>query len=404
MLIKLFTDIYKQLLFVFSILILLQGCSSLPKHLKPSKDEVLFSLENKSFSDYLEDTKSYISKNRVFMNSENKALEIEANSPFEIKPDITKCQNNTKPKNGILLIHGLGDSPYSMEDLAKEFSENCFLVRTILLPGHGTKPGDTLLMSSKQWYDVSYFALKQLKKDVENVYLGGFSTGANISTLLAYKDPEVRGLALYSPAFSLKRDARALLPFMDIFTDWLIENPIYDYAKYNSFSINSLQEFYVTSDDVKEKFSKNLKLDIPTFIAISENDSVVDVSFIEKAFKENFTNSSNKMMVFTKKDSKFSENPDSRFIIKDGFLPSKRIFSFSHMSIPNRSDNKHYGRNADYRNCIMRFNDKCEKSDEKSLWYGDYPDKYENNAMSRLTFNPYFEEMSELTIKTLLKF
>lgn len=89
-----------------------------------------------SFDAYVNDTQDWLLKNRVFM-TENKQLEIQLNSPTEYKP----ASPNGK---AVLLVHGLGDSPYSFNDIATHLSEQGYLVRTVLLPGHGSRVGDLI--------------------------------------------------------------------------------------------------------------------------------------------------------------------------------------------------------------------------------------------------------------------
>ena len=48
----------------------------------------------------------------------------------------------------------------------------CFLVLTMLLPGHGTRPGDLLDVTRGDWLGAARFGLATLKADA-----GGFSLG-----------------------------------------------------------------------------------------------------------------------------------------------------------------------------------------------------------------------------------
>ena len=88
-----------------------------------------------NFSEYVNENKQWLKDNRVFL-SKNQNLELSLNTPFERRPI------NQKVSKGILLVHGLGDSPGYFEDLTQELVSNGFLVRTVLLTGHGSKPAD----------------------------------------------------------------------------------------------------------------------------------------------------------------------------------------------------------------------------------------------------------------------
>jgi hypothetical protein len=54
-------------------------------------------------------------------------------------------------KGGILLIHGLTDSPYSMKHLAQTFYKKGFYVLALRMPGHGTVPSSLADATWKDW-------------------------------------------------------------------------------------------------------------------------------------------------------------------------------------------------------------------------------------------------------------
>jgi hypothetical protein len=55
-------------------------------------------------------------------------------------------------KGGILLIHGLTDSPYSMKHLAQIFYKKGFYVLALRMPGHGTAPSSLADVAWKDWH------------------------------------------------------------------------------------------------------------------------------------------------------------------------------------------------------------------------------------------------------------
>src|SRR5262245_30682114 len=60
------------------------------------------------------------------------ALETPYNRSFELVPE--------RIRGGVLLVHGLTDSPYMMRGLAELFYQHGFYVLALRLPGHGTAP------------------------------------------------------------------------------------------------------------------------------------------------------------------------------------------------------------------------------------------------------------------------
>src|SRR5476649_67099 len=119
-----------------------------------------------------------------YLNSRtDHAAELAWNAPREWRP-------TGVPKGGILLVHGLGDSPWSFHDVGAKLAEQGFLVRTVLLPGHGTQPADMLDVTLEQWQQVVREQAAILSREVPKVYLGGFSTGANLVLDYAYGHDE----------------------------------------------------------------------------------------------------------------------------------------------------------------------------------------------------------------------
>ena len=115
--------------FTFAIsaisLSLLSGCISFgqdaPKEVMP--------LGQSSFEQYVKETSQWIERNRRFATPDHQ-VELSHQVPFEIKP--------VKPNGkGILMIHGFTDSPYNFHDIANRLAERGFLVRAVVLPGHG---------------------------------------------------------------------------------------------------------------------------------------------------------------------------------------------------------------------------------------------------------------------------
>ncbi|SQC42641.1 membrane protein [Klebsiella pneumoniae] len=46
-----------------------------------------------------------------------------------------------KPRGGVVLLHGLTDSPYSVRYLAQLWQQRGYVAVVPRLPGHGTAPG-----------------------------------------------------------------------------------------------------------------------------------------------------------------------------------------------------------------------------------------------------------------------
>ncbi len=175
---------------------------------QPSGLNTLFKGGQEAFADYVLYTRGMLAVARADQGAGNFAQIVDGNAPFELKPagDFPKGQN--KPyRRGVLLTHGLTDSPYFMRYFAEFFQQNGFRVMAILLPGHGTRPGDLLDVSWREWAKAVAYGTDKLAAEVDDVYLAGYSAGAALSIYQSVGDNRVRGLFLFSPAIEVTRRA-----------------------------------------------------------------------------------------------------------------------------------------------------------------------------------------------------
>jgi len=97
------------------------------------------------------------------------------NFSFELQPDSITA--------GVLLVHGLSDSPHHIRALAEIFREQGCYVIGLRLPGHGTIPAALLEVDRKDWRAAVAFGAAMVQKRLSHVpgqpkfYAGGFSTG-----------------------------------------------------------------------------------------------------------------------------------------------------------------------------------------------------------------------------------
>ena len=249
-----------------------------------------------NFSEYVNENKQWLKDNRVFL-SKNQNQELSLNTPFERKP------MNQKVSKGILLVHGLGDSPGYFEDLTQELVSHGFLVRTVLLTGHGSKPADLINVEFEEWENLVSHHIKLLEKEVDELWLGGFSTGANLVTSYALEnEKDISGLLLFSPGFASNQDT--LLPLSGIgtyFKTWLFQNDnSQNILRYESLSMNASNLYYKSLQRVQEEL-ENKSFSKPVFVTISEDDSVIKAEEIVSIFSNNFKNPNSQLLWFGKK-------------------------------------------------------------------------------------------------------
>ncbi len=117
---------------------------------QPSGLNATFRGGDLAFADYVALTRDMLRAAHARLGTTELETVVAGNMPFALKPRV--ADGISKPyRRGILLTHGLTDSPYFMRHLANFFAEQGFLVLAILLPGHGTQPGDLLDVDWREW-------------------------------------------------------------------------------------------------------------------------------------------------------------------------------------------------------------------------------------------------------------
>lgn len=334
------------------------------------------------FTAYQEEVRHWLTANRVTTLGDI-TWEVALNSPTQCNPQQTQ--------QGILLVHGLGDSPYFFRDIAATLCEQGYLVRTILLPGHGSKPGDMRNVDYAMWENTVNFHLQELAEKVNQVFVGGFSTGANLAVISALGQQDIAGLLLFSPAFSAKFSVLGASPYLTSILPWPNKEPEDNPTRYNSVSMEGFAAYY-KSTQVLESALNDTTVSIPTFAVIPQGDSVVDVEAVSSLLKTHFLSSTNQYLWLGEPESA----PDFMTVYTMD-LPEWKIGASSHMAPLFSPTNNLYGVNGRIRICDNGQSDdntaKCQQGDD--VWYGPWGLTADDKVYARLTFNPYFETMVE---------
>ena len=84
--------------------------------------------------------------------------------PRTSTPDWSRTQVMpvANPRGGVLLVHGLSDSPYIMRGLAEYLHGQGWYVVALRLPGHGTAPSGLLEVKWQDWAAAVRLAAKDL--------------------------------------------------------------------------------------------------------------------------------------------------------------------------------------------------------------------------------------------------
>jgi len=185
------------------------------------------------------------------------------NRTFEFTADM--------PRAGVLLLHGMSDSPYSLHSVGERLYAAGAWVIGLRLPGHGTAPSGLVEV---RWEDMAAairLTVRHLhdKIGIKPLYIMGYSNGGALAVHYALESledstlPQVKALVLISPAIGVTPLA-ALAVWQArigqlIGLDKLAWNdilPEYDPFKYQSFAVNAGNQVYRLTSHIQSKIIK----------------------------------------------------------------------------------------------------------------------------------------------------
>jgi hypothetical protein len=215
------------------------------------------------------DATDRLSHNRFFPGSASdpEAQATNWNRTFEFAPE--------QPRGGVLLLHGLSDSPYSLRATGLMLLKQGWHVLALRLPGHGTAPAGLIDLHWQDLRAVTRLGMRHLRErlgPVAPVMMVGYSNGATLATeytvamLEGEELPRVDGLVLISPAFALSPMAGfavwqarlSRLPGLEKLA-WFDVLPEYDPYKYNSFPVHAGDQVYRLAREVDTRLKHLMK-------------------------------------------------------------------------------------------------------------------------------------------------
>ena len=169
------------------------------------------------------------------------------NRTFELVPE--------KVNGGVLLVHGLTDSPYSVRALAGIYRASGFHALALRMPGHGTVPGALTEATWQDWLAAVRLGARHVRSRIGEkapLHFVGYSNGGALvlsHALEALDDlrlPKVDRLVLVSPMIGVTPFAAlartvgrlGVFPYFEK-ARWTDVLPEYNPYKYNSFPANA---------------------------------------------------------------------------------------------------------------------------------------------------------------------
>lgn len=126
-----------------------------------------------------------------------------------IEPTNTSAPGTSR--TACLLIHGFLSSRQDFADLGQRLADEGITVRLMRIPGHGTTPADLGYQPPDAALKAVRAEFKQLRDEYDQVYVGGFSMGGSLATLLA-SDSQVDKLVLLAAYYGVTYKWFYILP------------------------------------------------------------------------------------------------------------------------------------------------------------------------------------------------
>ncbi len=186
---------------------------------------------------------------------------------------------HSDPVGGVLMLHGMSDSPYSLSALAERLHDQSLHVVGLRYPGHGTAPASLTRTTWEDMYAAVVLAARHLERVLcdgracnKPLYIFGYSTGGPLAIQLSLDAlaeqgtsnglPLPDGLVLFSPAMGITPLA-ALTPWQArlgrvLGLEKVAWNSIeleYDPFKYRSFPLNAAVQVWRLASQVDARLA-----------------------------------------------------------------------------------------------------------------------------------------------------
>jgi len=354
-----------------------------------------------SLEAYVAAGRRHVERGRTDLETAQREWIIDGNSPFLLEP-----APSNRPARAILMVHGLTDAPFLVRDIATFFQAEGFCVLGMLLPGHGTRPGDLLHTRWEDWLEAHEHLLALLRARSDEIHLLGFSVGATLNLYQALRHQDIRALYLFAPALQVRRLTMLAAPLAWLGRRvtrlaWFDVQPDTDSFKYESLANRGIGEACKLIRRCAG-LGRRRPLLTPVFVAASATDATISAAAILDWFGR-LRSMPRRMLWYSTRQSIVPPHVQ----VIPASQPAADIKSYAHTSLLPAPDNPHYGAHGSQRFCTHYYRldpdnyQRCKAGKEDCLgeMFDETPDC---RVVRRLTYNPLFKEMLS-EIRTFLR-
>lgn len=389
-----------QLLLVAVVSALLGACASAPNepYYQASAAQPFDYTQQATFADYVAHSRTQLLAHRVFFQPSQSAQELEQVAP-RIYPLPAHCG---KPRQGVLLVHGLLDTAYALDDMGQVLAQRCLRVFSLLLPGHGTRPADLIHTTRHEWLAAVRFGVRALAQEVDDVTVIGYSLGGLLATQVATETQgqgrSIRRLVLLAPALEVAYPTLSrIATFYRYVSDWVDVDPHHIPVRYQSMPTQAVAETFLLSREVQRRLHTQ-PLSQPVFMLLSADDLVIDAQAALHIFNQAMPNAQSQAWVYGRlPQAKIPLHKTVRHI--DVYDPAHKIVNFSHVALTYAPDNPVFGQQGSHRECgqhigLVKKEDAQACLQTTDTWKGEIGTQSANQKpFQRLTYHPRFDEM-----------
>jgi len=269
------------------------------------EEQVFRQLDERVYDRVPEERKSELSRYTRGSLCDPARWERDWNRTFELRRDDARA--------GVLLVHGLSDSPYSLRHIGKALHEAGAHCLGLRVPGHGTAPSG---LTTVTWEDMAAavrLAVRAVSKSAQNrpLYVVGYSNGGALavhyalSTLEDGALPKVDGVVLLSPMIGVT-PAAALAVWQEragrLFgidkLKWTDITPEYDPFKYGSFAVNAGNQSYRLTGEIGEMLEDVPESFPPVLAFQSAADGTVSAPALVSVLMDRLPENGSELVVF----------------------------------------------------------------------------------------------------------
>ncbi len=118
--------------------------------------------------------------------------------------------------HAVLVLHGFGDTPQSVRELAHRIHAAGYTVELPLLPAHGRTLSEFGLGRAHDWIEFVRDQVAHLRRQYAHVSIVGLSMGAALASIVAAEHDDLDALVLLSPYLCMPERIRRLAPLLRV--------------------------------------------------------------------------------------------------------------------------------------------------------------------------------------------